>query len=391
MTQVNPQSIKAAQKASEQWATRDTPFIFDEWYVAGFDDGFTHNLVKRTILGCDLVFYRTRDGKVVAFDDRCIHRSYPLSLGKLENDTIICGYHGFRYNEAGDVIEVPSQSHCPKGLGVRAYKIVEQGPLVWIWMGNADDADESSIPSQPWIMASDWTTRKGYSHMHASYISLHENLLDLTHLSYIHEKSFGTPDYASAPFSTSVQEGRYAVERRVIPTRLPPIWAKPTGLENCATAARIARSEFISPALHETTTTFYDSQLPEESRPQYSVKAAHIVTPESRTSTHYFAIDGRSFGIDQDWMSDFIHKQLWVAFNEDVAALEALEKNIQSLSSELFEFSVGSDQASIAMRKYLKRRADQSCASGSAPSAARPADLGKAYAQATTPLEVEGN
>lgn len=390
MTQVNSQSIKAAQKAAEQWATRDTPFIFNEWYVAGFDDNFSHSLLKRTILGCDLVFYRTRDGKVVAFDDRCIHRSYPLSLGKLENDTIVCGYHGFRYNEAGDVIQVPSQSNCPKGLGVRSYKIVEQGPLVWIWMGSADDADESSIPLQPWITAADWTTRKGYSHMRASYISLHENLLDLTHLSYVHEKSFGTPDYASAPFSSSVQEGRYAVERRVIPTRLPPIWAKPTGLENCATAARVARSEFISPALHETTTTFYDSSLPEGSRPQYSVKAAHIVTPESRTSTHYFAIDGRSFGIDQEWMSDFIHQQLWVAFNEDVAALEALEKNIQSLNSELFEFSVGSDQASIAMRKYLKRRADQAAAHDTVPPVAHAPRPQETNLRAPTPIEVEG-
>ena len=370
MTQPKLQSIEAAQKASEQWATRHTPLIFDEWYVAGFAEEFSQDLLARKLLGRDLVFYRTNEGKPVVFDDRCIHRSYPLSQGKVEGSSLVCGYHGFRYDPQGDVIEVPSQKTCPKGLGVRSYALCERGPLVWIWMGEPEQADEARIPDQSWITSPDWVTNKGYMRMEASYISLHENLLDLTHLSYIHANSFGTPDYASAPYDTTVEEGYYALERRVIPTRLPPIWAKPTGLEECANAARVARSEFFSPALHETTATFFDNALPQGERPEYSARTAHIVTPESQTSTHYFVVDGRSFGLDQEWMTDFMHEQLLVAFNEDVVALEALERTVQAMTQPMYEFSVASDQASIAMRKYLKRRAEGAPAPMPTPSRA---------------------
>lgn len=356
----NEQSISAARKAAEQWATRDTPFIFDEWYVLGFSHEFERTLVKRTVLGRDLVFFRTEGGTPAAFDDRCVHRSYPLSRGTLDGDTLVCGYHGFRYNAEGNVVEVPSQKSCPKGLGVHAYPLCEKGPLVWVWMGDPAEADEGKIPDQSWLTSSDWVTNQGYMRMEANYVSLHENLLDLTHLSYVHAKSFGTPDYASAPYQTTVEEGYFMLERHVIPTRLPPVWAKSTGLEDCANAARVAKSEFLSPALHETTATFYDNDLPAESRPEFSARTAHIITPESKTSTHYFVVDGRCFATDEDWITDFMHEQLLVAFKEDIDALEALEVTLENWNRPLYEFSVASDHASISMRKYLKKRADAS-------------------------------
>ncbi len=358
MTQPNQQSIKAAQRAAEQWATRETPLIFDEWYVAGFTSEFTQALLKRTILGRDLVMFRTSDGKPVVFDDRCIHRSYPLSMGALDGNTLVCGYHGFRYDASGDVVEVPSQKNCPRGLGVRAYAVRERGPLVWIWMGEPETANEALIPDQDWLTSGEWVTNQGYMPLRASYVSLHENLLDLTHLSYVHAKSFGTPDYASAPYGTVVEDGYFMLERRVIPTRLPPVWAKSTGLGECANAARVARSEYLSPALHETTATFYDNNLPEGARPEFSARTAHIITPETQYSTHYFVVDGRCFATDDDWITQFMHEQLLVAFHEDIVALEALERNLDALTTPLFEFSVASDQASIAMRKHLKQRAE---------------------------------
>jgi nitrite reductase/ring-hydroxylating ferredoxin subunit len=348
--------IRAGQTAGGHMADRNTPFVFDEWYVAAYATEVVRALLKRTILGRKLVFYRTEAGVPVALDDRCAHRSYPLSAGTLEGDTIVCGYHGFRYDPAGNWIEVPSQPRCPAGIGVRSYPLVERGALIWVWMG-AGEPDVARLPPQDWLTASDWTRTTGYLHLHGNYVSLHENLLDLTHLSYIHINSFGTPDYARAPFDVEITPDRFAILRSVVPTRLPPIWGKPTGLDGCETAARIARSEFVSPAMHVVNVRVYDSALPEGARPEFLLRTAHLPTPETRGSTHYFVVHGRDFAQGDAALSQSMHDQLMVVFREDVAALELLETVLADRAEDFYEISVASDTPAVAMRRYLKRRA----------------------------------
>lgn len=363
MTLPTPARIRAGQVAASRMADRDTPFLLDDWYVAAFSGEIGRSLLKRTILGRKLVFYRTADGRPVALDDRCAHRSYPLSAGALDGDTIVCGYHGFRYDPEGNWIEVPSQPRCPSGIGVRAYLLVEHGPLVWVWMGEGR-ADEGKLPAQDWMLSPDWTTSSGYLHLRGNYVSLHENLLDLTHLSYLHINSFGTPDYARAPFDVEVTGDRFAILRSVVPTRLPPVWGEPTGLAGCAAAARIARSEFVSPGLHVVSVKLYDSSLPEDGRPEFMVRTAHLPTPETHGSTHYFVVHGRDFAQGDAAMTQTMQDQIFVAFKEDVDALELLEQVLADRGQDFYEISVASDTPAVAMRRYLKARADQAADHG---------------------------
>jgi phenylpropionate dioxygenase-like ring-hydroxylating dioxygenase large terminal subunit len=365
MTRPAPMALRGVRKVAESLAQRDTPFIDNEWYVAAFADEIGRALTKRTLLEKRVVLFRTGDGRAVALDDRCAHRSFPLSAGTLDGDTLVCGYHGFRYDANGDCIEVPSQASCPKGIGVHAYPLAERGPLLWIWMGDAALADESRIPDQRWMTSPDWVCSKGYFHLQGNYVSLHENLLDLTHLSFVHAQSFGTPDYARAPFETRFEEGRYAIERKVIPTTLPPVWAEPTGLKG-PTAARIATSEFLSPGLHNVSVTFYDSAQPEAGRREFRIRTAHIPTPENSGSTHYFIVHGRDFAQDDDRVTGFMHEQLFKAFEEDVAALQLLEEVLARADAASYEMSVASDVPAVTMRKYLKRRAEAEREAGSA-------------------------
>jgi vanillate O-demethylase monooxygenase subunit len=314
------------------------------------------------------VLYRTEAGAPVALDDRCIHRSFPLSRSLLEGDTIVCGYHGMRYDCAGRCVEVPSQKHAPAGIGVRAYKMVEQGPLVWIWMGE-DEPDESLIPDiGGWTADSGWIGSHGYIPLKASYVALHENLLDLSHLSYLHRNSFGTPDYARAPFRVEMDEecGRFALLRDVMPTRLPPIWAKPTGLEG-VDAARIVRSEFFGPSLHVVQVRFYGLDVPEAERPDHMIRTAHLVTPETATTTHYFLYHARNFALNTPGMTEFMHENLFKAFEEDRDGLEAIEAMVAACGGEVSEISFTADRANLAMRRYLKRRAEAEAAARSRP------------------------
>jgi vanillate O-demethylase monooxygenase subunit len=304
------------------------------------------------------MLYRRLDGRIAALEDRCAHRSFPLSKGQLDGDTVVCGYHGARYDGEGHCVQVPSQPKVPPGAMVRAFPVREIGSLVWIWMGDAEAAASSAVPHEDWMSAPGWASSLDRLHLRASYVRLHENLLDLTHLSFLHANSFGTPDYASAPFETTidVDAGRFAILRSVVPTRLPPVWAKPTGLEG-QDAARIAESTFVAPSLHVVAVKFYACDRPEAEQPSRAIRTAHIVTPESARSTHYFIQHARNFALDDDAITAFMHEQLLKAFNEDVDGLEALEERLAGYDERQPEVSFHADRASLAMRRHLLQRA----------------------------------
>ncbi len=363
MTRPPLKVILAAQAASARLADRDTPFIFNEWYVAAFAHEVGDRLLARTLLGQQVVLFRTSAQEVVALEDRCPHRSMPLSAGTLDQDSVVCAYHGMRINAQGDCIEVPSQANCPHNMGIRAYRTLERGPVVWIWMGDPQLADAAQLPDQDWLSSPGWETSQGHLHLKASYVRLHENLLDLTHLSFLHAKSFGTPDYAKAAFQSEMGEGRFALLRSVVPTTLPPVWAQPTGLTGKDQAARIVHSAFRSVGMHEVSVTFYDCHLPEAGRPTFRIRTAHMPTPETATTTHYFIVHGRDFALNQPATTQFMHDQLFVAFNEDVVGLALQEQALAATPADaLYEFSVAADAPAVAMRRFLLTRQQQEVA-----------------------------
>jgi vanillate O-demethylase monooxygenase subunit len=349
----------AAVRLQSELADERTPFITDCWYVAAFADEVTREPLARRLLGIPVVLLRRTDGGVAALEDRCAHRSLPLSKGRVDGDTIVCGYHGARFDCSGTCLEVPSQRTVPPGVRVRSFPVQQLGPLVWIWMGDPAAAEHTPPPHPEWMDAPDWVASRERLHMRASYVRLHENLLDLTHLSFLHANTFGTPDYASAPYDCHIdrERGVFGLVRSVMPTRLPPIWAKPTGLDG-VDAARIASSTFHSPALHEVHVRFHACDRPAEVQPERAIRTAHIVTPETATSTHYFIHHGRNFGQDDAAVTAFMHEQLLAAFQEDIDGLEAIEANLANYpAGTAHEVSFQADRPSLAMRRWLKRRA----------------------------------
>jgi len=352
-----PRLIEASRRAGARLADRDTPFVFDCWYVAGFAHEFERELLARTLLGKPLAFFRTEGGAPVALSDRCIHRSFPLSKSRLDGDTIICGYHGLRFNQQGTCIQVPAQQGaCPTGIGVRSYPLREQGPLVWIWMG--DGEPDENLPAGDWLGGPDWPGSNQYYHLPASYISLHENLLDLTHLSFLHAGTFGTPDFAAAPYDLELddEKGNFRLIRTVKPTRLPPVWAEPLHLTG-VDAVRKTTSEFVAPSAHIVTGHFH-ALADEASPPDTRILTAHLPTPETATTTHYFIHHARNFAINDPHITDFMHQQLTAAFMEDVEGLTALEKLVSATPrEEYFEISLPSDRPGVAMRRWLRKAA----------------------------------
>jgi len=167
-------------------------FLKSAWYVAGWSDEFEAGQpYARRIIDEPLVMMRREDGTLVALEDRCPHRWAPLSLGRVEDDTIRCMYHGVRFATNGRCVEVPGQTSAPGSLTARTYPVVEQYKWVWIWMGDAEKADTSLIPDVSLLDRDDVYMHRGELNYAANYSLINDNLLDLSHVAFVHEKTIG--------------------------------------------------------------------------------------------------------------------------------------------------------------------------------------------------------
>jgi len=230
--------------------------------------------------------------------------------------------------------------------------------VCWIWLGKPDLADPSNIPRLDWMASEDWTGGGGYYLLQGSYVSLHENLLDTSHLSFLHARTIGSPDYVKAPTRIEINGGRFALNRLVCPTRLPSAMGTLTGFHDRGDIARAVRNEFISPGLYEATTRLYDPHADETTRPEYTIRAAHMPSPETQTSTHYFIRVARNFAQSDGQSVAAMVSNLMTAFEEDVVALALQEQMQQQAGGDLFELSFPSDELTVVMRRYLKSRID---------------------------------
>jgi vanillate O-demethylase monooxygenase subunit len=167
-------------------------FVRNCWYVAAWDHEIPPEaLFERRILGESLLFYRKGSGQVVALDNKCCHRHAPLSLGRKEGDCVRCMYHGLKYDAEGRCVEIPGQGHVPAAVHVRAYPVIERKRWIWVWMGDTAGADPSLIPDTFSLQDPGWRWKPGYLHYDASHLLIADNLLDFSHLSYVHESSLG--------------------------------------------------------------------------------------------------------------------------------------------------------------------------------------------------------
>ena len=84
-------------------------FPLNAWYVAASDVEICRSLLSRTVCQRKMVLYRQLDGRPAALEDACWHRLLPLSMGRLEGDEVVCGYHGLVFNADGLCTHMPSQ------------------------------------------------------------------------------------------------------------------------------------------------------------------------------------------------------------------------------------------------------------------------------------------
>src|SRR5262249_29040956 len=220
---------------TEAWSTglvacgrwRSLMFLRNGWYAAIWSNDLQARPLGRTLLNEKVVLFRNGRGQAAALEDCCCHRAAPLSKGEVSGDYIVCGYHGLKYDINGQCVEVPGQTMIPRGAKVRSYPVCEKWGAVWIWMGEPAKADESKIPNLYWLADPAWTATPRYIHLKSNYQFLIDNLLDLTHVIYVHKKTLaGDPREATTPTKTKRLPDGVRVGRWLIDFVPPPLYAK---------------------------------------------------------------------------------------------------------------------------------------------------------------------
>ena len=199
-------------------------FPRNAWYAAAYDVELKHELLPRTICGHQLVMYRKTDGTPVALENACWHRLLPLSEGSLEGDEVVCGYHGLMYNGEGRCTFMPSQKTINPAARVRAYPVVERHRFVWVWTGDPALADPAANPDLHWNDHPEWEGDGKRIHAECNYKLVVDNLMDLTHETFVHGSSIGQRSILEVPFEVTHGPDFATVTRWMRDVAPPPFW-----------------------------------------------------------------------------------------------------------------------------------------------------------------------
>jgi len=352
MLQTTPRTPRSRGNAM---ADHRTPLIRNAWYVAALSSEVGRELLERRLLGTSVVLYRTEAGLPVILNNRCVHRSFPLSKGRLVGDDVICGYHGMVYAPSGQCVGMPALANAPSHACVDSYPVVEKAPFIWVWMGDRDKASHDLIPDTHWLDHSAWKTVGGHFNFHSNYVAMHENLLDQTHFSILHAKTgIGTPAYVRSDLDVRTEGDRVIILRALKNSPPPPVYAVPMKLQG-RLVDRFSDARFESPAIHIAHAKIVNLEPREGEAQEYRVNITHAFTPETQNTLHYWWFNSRDFHHDDTEVDRYVLDSHYAAYQEDVDALTWIQELLDKEPGAVEELSFAPDRPGILCRKTLLR------------------------------------
>ncbi len=327
-------------------------FLRNAWYVAAWAEEVTRALLPRTLLDEPVVLYRKQNGDIAALVDMCPHRFAPLSLGKLIDDTVECGYHGLCFDAGGRCIANPHGDHAiPQSAHIKSYPVVERHALVWIWMGEAERANPEAIPDFSYLTDPQRRTLSGHMMMAAHYEILADNLMDPSHAQFLHSKYISNDAEVSLQ---TVQEGKFVHARQWSPNTTVPKSYQGYLAGDPERVDLWIDFTWQAPSLirNSTGVTFLGQPRSEG----VEKIGTHILTPETAATTHYFYGNSRSFKIDDPAVDERVRQWFHDAFElEDAVMAEAIQQRMKG-STDLLKMKpilLAIDAAPVRARRQL--------------------------------------
>ena len=338
----------------------DGSYVRNAWYVAAWsDDVGDGKLVPRTIMDEPIVLYRKADGAVAAIEDRCAHRFAPLHMGKIVGgDRIQCPYHGLEYDHTGACVLNPhGAKNIPSRARVQSYPVIEQHKAVWIWMGGAP-ADPAKVPDFGVLdnVPELHTTKRDSIVIRANYQLIIDNLLDLSHTSYLHDGILGNQDTVESEITVE-QDGDDVVVGRHATNSIPPGMFAQFWPNHPSRVDKFTRMRWMAPSTMRLVTGICRMGGQQESGTGYH--AIHMLTPESERSTHYFFTAVR-FGVmttddklNRD-LQEKVAKMRRFAFEEqDAPVIEAQQRVIETATKPLDPVILAIDVGPVRYKRIL--------------------------------------
>ncbi len=329
------------------------------WYVACTPDEFETKPLARRICGEPMAFYRDGEGKVAAVQDFCPHRGAPLSLGYVEDGKLVCGYHGLRMGRDGKTHSMPKQRvggfPC-----VKSYPVEERYGFIWVWPGDPDKADTDDIPHLEWAVSDEWAYGGGLYHINSDYRLMIDNLMDLTHETYVHTTSIGQKEIDEAPVKTRRVGGEVQTIRFMDNVIAPPFWQtnlRSKGLPDDQPVDRWQICRFTPPShvlidVGVALAGHGGIEAPADKRVNSIV--VDFITPETETSHWYFWGMARNFSPDDPSLTDAIREGQGGIFAEDLDVLESQQRNLTEFPEKKL-LMLDIDSGGVQARRMIDR------------------------------------
>lgn len=342
----------------------DTPEVCawptNVWYAAAWSHELGRHLTARSICDNDIVMYRCTDGTAAALADACWHRLVPLSLGRLDGDSVVCGYHGLAFEPSGRCSHMPAQETINPSACVRSYPVVERHRLCWIWLGDPAQANPDLIPDFHLNDGTDWVGEGGlFESLKCDYRLVIDNLMDLTHETYVHAGSIGDEAITRSPFEVTHTERSVTVTRWMKDIEPPPFWAKQLGKPGPVDRWQIITYQAPSLIAGDVGVAPTGTGAPEGDR-SHGVNGHFLaaITPERDGSCHYFWNFVRNYRCDDGELTRALKlahvNQGNGVYEQDVTILEAQQKAIERNPRAPF-YNLNIDAGALWARRILDR------------------------------------
>ena len=332
-------------------------YLRNTWYVAAWDSEIDRNPRQIKVLGEKIVVFRTEAGNPVALIDACPHRKLPLSKGRIIGDHIECGYHGLTFDCSGSCVRVPGQEHIPPATNIHSYPVESRYGLVWIWMGDPALADTDQIFKIEQFDNPEWGINKGAAMAFpCHYLYVTDNLLDPSHVAWVHQSSFGNSACEDEPLNVSGNETGVTVSRWMYNVDVAPFYQKIVPFEG--PCDREQHYEVRYPSLAYIKAIFTPAgtggdvnNLPEGQ--YFQMDSYNFLTPEDENTTRYYWFQMRNVHPNDEEISQYMSDSVEFAFNEDREILTEVQKGMSEKTTRNIDLAI--DAGPLLFRRRLQK------------------------------------
>lgn len=334
-------------------------FIRNAWYVCAWSREVGREPLQRWICGEPLVLWRRGDGRIAALADRCPHRAAPLSRGRLVGDDIQCGYHGLVFDSGGACVSVPGASETLKGAGTRAYPVVERWGWAFAWLGASDKADPGLVPDFHWLGDPSWAGKGETLPVKASHALLRDNLLDLSHARFVHQRTLATDAVVEFPIETDFDGERLTVLRDMRDIVPSPFFARLGGFEGRVNHRQ--HVTFTPPGNIVIRLRVASAAAPDD---VVEMRVLNALTPETEGTSLYFWSLLRDSDLGNEDLTEWMFRANASTFDEDVAVIEPQQEMMERAPPPARPVRWGVDKGVTLAQRWVDRLLAEEAAAG---------------------------